>query len=216
MNIWVTRAEPGASRTAERLRALGHEPRVAPVLRVRPLAGPIDLDGVGALAFTSGNGVRAFTGLSADRTLPVFAVGETTALAARQAGFAAVASADGDVAALAALIAASAGRLAGGVLFAGAVEPAGDLVAALTAAGVPARAAPVYDTIALAPEVPAGAQALLVHSPKAAQALAAAQLAGLSAYCISAAAAAPLARSAARVLVASRPDEDSLLRLLAP
>jgi uroporphyrinogen-III synthase len=216
MKIWVTRAEPGASRTAERLRGLGHEPRVAPVLQVRALAGPIDLDGVGALAFTSGNGVRAFADLSPDRTLPVFAVGEATAHAARQAGFAWVVCADADVASLAALIISSAGRLAGAVLFAGAAEPAGDLVGVLTAAGVHARAAPVYETIAVAPEVPAGVQALLVHSPKAAQALAAAPLDGLSAYCISAAAAAPLGRSAARILVAPRPDEESLLGLLAP
>ncbi|MEZ5983841.1 MAG: hypothetical protein R3C54_16185 [Parvularculaceae bacterium] len=33
----------------------------------------------GALAFTSANGVRAFCGLSGDRSLPVFAVGAMTA-----------------------------------------------------------------------------------------------------------------------------------------
>ena len=58
--IWVTRAEPGASATAGRLRALGLDPLVSPVLEVRPLEAAIDTDGAAALAFTSANAVRAF------------------------------------------------------------------------------------------------------------------------------------------------------------
>jgi uroporphyrinogen-III synthase len=214
MRIWVTRAEPGASRTASRLRALGHEPLTVPVLAVQALTPRFDLGDVGALAFTSGNGVRAFADLSAGRALPVFAVGEATAQAARAAGFANVLSADGDVAALAALIAASKDRVAGAVLFAGAAAPAGDLIGALASAGVAARALAVYETVALAAEPPPGAEALLVHSPKAAEALAGAPLRGLTAYCISPAAAAPLAGSGARIVVAPRPDDASLLGLM--
>ena len=91
MRIWITRAEPGASRTAEKLRALGHEPVVAPLLQARPLPGEIGLTGVGALAFTSANGVNAFAERSPERSLPVFAVGDATAAAAHKAGFAEVA-----------------------------------------------------------------------------------------------------------------------------
>ena len=59
--IWITRAQPAADVTAERVRALGHEAMVAPLLAVRPVEPePIDLEGVAALAFTSANGVRAF------------------------------------------------------------------------------------------------------------------------------------------------------------
>jgi uroporphyrinogen-III synthase len=214
MRIWVTRAEPGASRTADRLRALGHEPLVAPLLQVHPLPAAIDLGDAGALAFTSGNGVRAFAALSADRGLPVFVVGKATAQAARAAGFAVVVSAGSDVAALAALVTGFAGQLAGTVLFAGAAEPAGDLIGALQAAGVKARAVAVYETRPVPAQVPPGAQAVLVHSPKAAAELARMPLAGdLAVYCISAAAAAPLTKTG-RISIAPEPNEASLLGLL--
>src|SRR4051812_12438776 len=99
--IWITRAQPGADATAERVRALGHEALVAPLLAVRALEDvEIDLIGVAALAFTSANGVRAFADLSPERQIRVFAVGSTTAQAARAAGFRLVLSADGDVEAL--------------------------------------------------------------------------------------------------------------------
>ena len=50
--VWITRAQPGADSTAARVRALGHEPLVAPLLAVRPLeAESLDLRGVAALAF---------------------------------------------------------------------------------------------------------------------------------------------------------------------
>jgi len=219
MKVWVTRAEPGASQTAARLRALGHEALKAPVLAVRPLTPTLDLGDIGALAFTSGNGVRAFAALSAERDLSifgfqVFAVGEATARAARETGFSAVSSADGDVAALSALIASAHDRGAGAVLFVGAAEPAGDLIGALEAAGVPARAAAVYETRPLPVQTPPGAEAVLVHSPKAADALATTPLKGLVAYCISPATAEALAGSGARIMMAAEPNEASLLGLL--
>jgi len=222
MRIWITRAEPGASRTAEKLRALGHEPVVAPLLEVHALPGAIDLDGVGALAFTSANGVRAFAERAPDpgfgRSLPVFAVGDATAAAARKAGFAEVASAAADLDALADLIAARAPALRGTVLAPGPREPAGDLPRALAAQGVTARALALYETLPMFP--PKGmtpADAVLIHSPKAAERLAVVLggRPGPAAYCISPAAAAPLAgRPFARIAWAARPDEDSLLALL--
>ena len=49
--IWVTRAQPGADATAERVRALGHDALVAPLLAVRALPDvQVDLSGVAALA----------------------------------------------------------------------------------------------------------------------------------------------------------------------
>ena len=224
MRIWITRAEPGASRTAQRVRALGHEPVVAPLLETHALAAVIDLDGVGALAFTSANGVRAFVSRSGERSLPVFTVGDATARAARDAGFAEVASAAGDLNALADLIAASAPGLKGSVLAPGPREPAGDLPRALAAQGVTARALALYETLPLAPPDGMGVvEAVLIHSPKAAERLAVAvgepgtARPGLAAYCISPAAAAPLAgRPFARIAWAAHPDEESLLALLPP
>ena len=177
--IWITRAQPGADQTAERVRALGHEPLVAPLLEVRAMAPDgIDLSGVGALAFTSANGVKAFTDLSQSRDLRVFAVGAATARAARQAGFRNVLSSDGDVAALADGIAARKGELRGGVvLHPGAAEPAGDLGGQLANHGVLLRQVALYDTAAAElsdqdrarlPE----AHIALLHSPKAAKVLA--------------------------------------------
>jgi uroporphyrinogen-III synthase len=176
--IWITRARPAAEATAERVRALGHEPLVVPLLTVRDLDQvEIDLAGVAALAFTSANGVRAFAEKSGERRLRVFAVGGATAQAARQAGFQAVLSADGDVAALAHGIVGRKAELKGCVLHAGAAEPAGDLVGELTARGLEARRLTLYETRAVTlSESQANtltrADAVLLHSPRAARALA--------------------------------------------
>lgn len=209
--VWVTRAEPGAARTAARLTALGFEPLVAPVLAIRPLTPVPDLTGVAALAFTSRNGVVAFAALTPDRALPVFTVGDATARAARDAGFTPVRSAAGDIHALAALIAAAA---PGPVLAPGAAEPAGDL-AALLAGRAEVRALPVYEAVETDIPAPAGFDAVLVHSPRAARALAmhAWALDDQLAVAISAAAAEPLEDLGLReIRIASAPTDYALLQ----
>ncbi|RAK57167.1 uroporphyrinogen-III synthase [Phenylobacterium deserti] len=176
--VWITRAQPGADLTAERVRALGHTAMVEPLLLVRNLADvDVDLSGVGALAFTSANGVRAFTDVSGDRSLRVFAVGSATGQAARQAGFRTVLSSDGDVSALAGSIAARKSELGGAVLHPGAVDLAGDLVGALEAQGVAARRLTVYETVSAEIAEARLAELLrcdtvLLHSPRAAEVLA--------------------------------------------
>ena len=178
LKIWITRAQPGADATAERVRALGHDAVVGPLLAVRNLEGVrVELSGVGALAFTSGNGVRAFAELSGERSLKVFAVGQATAQAARAAGFRSVLSSDGDVEALALGIEQRRGEIRGLVLHPGAAELAGDLPAALEKYGVPANRLVVYETVPEAlPEETALACAacdiVLVHSARAAKLLA--------------------------------------------
>jgi uroporphyrinogen-III synthase len=218
--VWVTRAEPGAAATAERLRARGHEPLVDPVLAVRETGAPIELEGVAALAFTSANGVRAFARSTLRRDLPVFAVGEATAEAARAAGFAAVEDAKGDVHALAALLTA---RRPGPVLHVGAADPAADLPALLAARGLSARSVAVYETVAVRPAAALAAldrlDVVLLHSPRAARAVAdrltPEQAGRLSFAAISAAAARPLLDLGWKRAHASlRPDEASLLALL--
>ncbi len=223
--IWITRAQPAAEATAARVRALGHEPFIAPLLRVESVEGvEVDLRGVCALAFTSANGVRAFIEATPERSLRVFAVGAATAQAVRAAGFKNVLSADGDVEALAEGIAARKRDLKGCVLHPGAAEPAGDLVGALQAHGVEARQLILYDTgpaelsaeeLAILPEI----DAVLLHSPKAAQALAALLKASpqprMRALCLSKAVMKPLARTrmAAKVF-APFPLEAALLNLI--
>jgi uroporphyrinogen-III synthase len=218
--VWVTRAQPGADATAQRLRALGFEPVVAPVLAARPIKGAvIDLAGVDALAFTSAAGVAAFAELSGVRNLRVFAIGDATAEAARAIGFGDVRSAGADAAALADLIAAATPRPRL-VLNPTAAEPAAGLAALLNARGVQARSTPVYETrgtdLAAAP---ADLDGVLIHSAKAAAAaarlLARTDVSAVAAYAISSAAAAPLAALAFRRLAAAAaPTEAALLSLL--
>jgi uroporphyrinogen-III synthase len=177
--IWITRAQPGAAATADRVRALGHDALVAPLLAVHAIEDvQVDLSGVAALAFTSANGVRTFADICAERSLRVFAVGAATAQAARAAGFKLVLSADGDVEALAEGIGQRRGELRGAVLHPGALELAGDLAGALEKQGVTARSLILYETapVKLAPEAVSQlvlADAVLLHSPRAAKVLAA-------------------------------------------
>lgn len=228
MKVWVTRAEPGASATAERVRTAGHPAIVGPLLEVRPLPAPdLPQGGVGALAFTSAAGVRAATAVAAVaqrwRGLPVFAVGDATAEAARRAGFSAVTSAKGDVRALARLVTERRGRFSGEVLHLGAQNRAGDLAGALSAAGVPSRTVALYETVALPlpSEVRARwseLRAVTIHSPRAARAFFAAT-AGLDAShliaaCISSAAATPLYGRTGEVRVAAEPNDSALLARL--
>jgi uroporphyrinogen-III synthase len=230
--IWVTRASPGAEATAARLEAMGLAPWVDPLLQVRDLSPAVDLTGVAALAFTSVNGVTAFSRLHAGRGHAVFAVGDRTARAAREAGFSRVVSAQGDVEALAALIVGQADRLDGAVLHPAALEPAGDLLAPLVAAGLSARRLAVYETLVRDP-APAtlvelggkegGLAAVLLHSPRAArklsELLARRPMPGLRAFCLSAGVAEPLGTlgqtgALASVAFAPQPAETALLAML--
>ena len=223
--IWITRAQPGAAATAARVREMGHEPFVVPLLEVRNVPdAQLDLAGVGALAFTSANGVRAFAELTPDRSLRVFAVGSATAQAAKTAGFKRVLSADGDVAALAEGIAVRRAELTGAVLHPGAAELAGDLSGVLARNAIEARQVVLYDTVAATlseDEMAALADldVVLLHSPKAAQALAtlarAQPLPQLRVLCLSKAVLAPLNRVKFAAKVFSPfPLEAALLNLI--
>jgi uroporphyrinogen-III synthase len=226
LTVWITRAEPGASETAERVKAHGHKPVVAPLLTLERLPHPrIDLDDVRAIAFTSANGVRAFAAASPERDFRVFAVGAATATEAKTVGFRSILSGEGDVAELASRIATRSLEMRGGVvLHPGAVSPAGDLVGALSKAGIQARSLPLYDT-APAPLEPGFIEALpgldvvLLHSPKAARILAKllrkTPAPQLRAFCLSPA----IARALGKADVAERvsapiPFEAALLNLI--
>jgi uroporphyrinogen-III synthase len=138
--VLVTRPEPGASETARRLRALHRDPVVAPLLQIRPLA-LAPFGEVGAVLVTSGNAVPFLP--ASLHGVPLLAVGHATADRARAAGFAEVASADGDAAALAELTR----RVCPpgtGLLFATARGQGGPLAAALRAHGFAVHRRTVY------------------------------------------------------------------------
>jgi uroporphyrinogen-III synthase len=95
--LLVLRPEPGASATALVARAMGRQVVVAPLFKIRPLAWTMPTRRPWALLMTSANAARfggnALTDLM---DLPVYAVGEATAAAARQVGFSRIVTGDGD------------------------------------------------------------------------------------------------------------------------
>jgi len=95
----VLRPEPGASATASRARKLGLDARTMSLFEVVPLSwtapDPTDFD---ALVITSTNAVRhGGAALKRLMSLPVYAVGEATAAAARAAGFVVATTGEGGV-----------------------------------------------------------------------------------------------------------------------
>lgn len=104
--VLVTRPEPGASGTAERVREAGFLPVIAPLLTVEPRAADLPPpDSLRAIVIASRQALPALSVSYAG--LPLFAVGDSTAEAARRQGFVDVRSAAGDAEALARLVARS-------------------------------------------------------------------------------------------------------------
>ncbi|MDA9502244.1 uroporphyrinogen-III synthase [Bradyrhizobium sp. CCBAU 11357] len=104
MSILVTRPHPDNEATADNLRARGHAVLLAPALKLEPVAfqGESDVS-YDAVLVTSANAIRTVASQLSDLgllQLPLFAVGEHTAAAAREAGFAEVIVAGGDAASL--------------------------------------------------------------------------------------------------------------------
>jgi len=224
--ILVTRSEPGASETAGRLRAIGFEVAVEPLFMIAPVEAQVPA--FDALAFTSANGARRFAQLSPRRDVPVFCVGARTSEAAREMGFADVASADGDVNALAVLIQKQL-RSGARLLHVGNEESRGDLAGQLQAAGWNAAFLPIFRAVPVTAPGPRLAQhlsgqakfdAVLIHSPRAGAILAELATtsgggARLPVVAISDAAAAALLPHASAVEIAATPDEPALISALA-
>lgn len=232
MHFLITRPEPGAAQTAARLRALGHDVTVDPMLRIAPTGVPLPEGRFDAVAFTSINGVQAFAVHPQGRALrhlPAFAVGPRTAREARAAGFSAVTDCDGDAAALA-------GRLAA-VLPAGAriLNPAGEdraadlagllqapgleLVLSIVYAAQPADALSGEARAALAAGTVTGALHFSQRTVKTLLRCVAAagltrEFAKVRELCLSGQVAEPLVRAGLPVEVAAAPNEDALFALL--
>nr|WP_314441437.1 uroporphyrinogen-III synthase [uncultured Sphingomonas sp.] len=95
--LLILRPEPGATATAARARALGLEARRHPLFAAEPVAWTMPEEPFDALLLTSATAVR-MAGRLPD--LPVHAVGEATATAARAAGLAVATVGEGGVEAL--------------------------------------------------------------------------------------------------------------------
>lgn len=232
MRVLLTRPEVDARATASVLRDLGHDVMVDPVLDIRFTdALRPDLDGVSHWLATSRNGVRALVHFDADRSVPLLAVGSSTAALAREEGFSTVHDANGDVSDLIRLVRQQV-PADGGILFhAAGSEVSGDLAAALAGVGYRVRRQVLYAAVpagALRPETLAAldnhaVDAVLFYSPRSAACFAALVAASgrldecrsVAACCISQRAAVALQNiSFRRVLAAPRPRQSDLLDLL--
>jgi uroporphyrinogen-III synthase len=215
------------------LRARGHEPIVAPLFElellanVDPKTGPWD-----AILLTSANGLRGIGSFAHDKgwhAIPVFAVGDVTAKAARDLHFADVTSAGGNADDLIDVVAARM-RPPARLLYLAGEDRAGDIAGALRAKNFEVDLVVVYRflTAQRLPEPAAVALAGeldgVLHFSRASAEnfvraarnsnLLEAALAKPAHFCISEQAAAPLRLAgAARIRVAAQPTQDDLLEL---
>lgn len=227
--VIITRAQPGADETAQRVQRMGLSAIVSPVLtqQDRSEAALPDAETLSGLVFTSANGVRAYSARRPDRTLPAWCVGPATAAAAREAGYAQVRESAGNAADLAAFIASQAAPATKPLLHVANAAAKGDLIKLLADHGFATVFAPLYDMRPAAALSDAARNALtcdtpclvLIHSAKGAQRFAdlCAEfcLNHLSAAVISDAAAKPLnVIKLSAIQIAPRPNEAGLFQAL--
>lgn len=225
----VTRPREDAKAISGALERRGFAVRIEPLLTIVTKAGSIPaIDGVQGILATSANGVRAFAAQSAERDLPLWAVGDATARCAGEFGFHRVASAGGDVESLAALVASRAEPNAGALLHVAGTAVAGDLAGRLQRHGFDVRRAVLYEAQPATALSAALCAALdgdeldiaLFFSPRTAETFATlTETAGRTESCrkivacaLSPAVAGRLSRLPWQsVIVAARPDQDALL-----
>ena len=146
MRLLVTRPQAEAERTAQALRRLGHKVVLAPMLQIEPVQASLDAGRWSAIMMTSGNAARAIAQHSARTALaglPVFAVGRQTAVAAREAGFADVVSAEGDAGDLAQLVRTRASKH-GPLLYLAGSDISRDLAGELAKSGIAVETVVIY------------------------------------------------------------------------
>jgi uroporphyrinogen-III synthase len=233
VRILVTRPQPGSTQTAAALKERGYEPIATPLMQIETLS-TVDPDAGpwSAILLTSANAVGGIADLARRddrRTVPIFAVGDRTAKAARDQGFTDVTSAIGDVNDLANLVRARL-KPPARLLYPSGEERSGDLAGSLRAKNFILDVVVVYRIMAVRtlPEAAAaairdGVDGVFHFSWRSAETFVkAAGNAGLLEialarpihYCLSDQVAEPLrAAGAANIRVADRPDEVSLLEL---
>jgi uroporphyrinogen-III synthase len=167
----IIRPEPGASETTERARDLGLDPHIHPLFALRAFQWtPPDPAAFDAVLVTSTNAVRfGGSGLACYHAMSLLAVGDASAVAAREAGFKNVAAGMGDGAALIALAAAAG--------YTRVLHLVGREHKQLSHEGVTVSTQIVYSADELAPEAAlinalSAPCVVLVHSPRAASLLA--------------------------------------------
>jgi len=233
VRLLLTRPEPDAQRTAAALRQRGHTVIIAPLMRIELLSNAeIGVESWAAILITSAHAAHAITTHPRRKTLagvPVLAVGDRSAQAMREGGFADVSSADGGVGDLARLVSERI-RPGSSLLYLAGAERSGDLAAKLGGRNFAVQTIVVYRAVAAA-HLPVTAtdalaqdiEGVLHFSRRTAEAyVSAARSGGLlekalrpAHFCLSAQIAEPLAQAGAgTILVAQRPVEAALIELL--
>lgn len=235
MRLLITRPLPDVLATAARVRSLGHETLVQPLLTIVFAPPPNDLPEPAALLVTSRNAIRAiqtWPHIAQWQRTPMFVTGGATARDAAAAGFANVREGGGDATSLGQAIRAAFPPRVGPLLYPAARDQAGGLAEAMTAAGYDVRAVEAYRAeMAVAFDRPvrealAGGRVdgVLLYSRRTAEAfrvLATAARLGAHLrrpvyYALSEQAAVALKDIGADVRWPVQPEEDSLLALIGP
>lgn len=204
---------PSANLSAARWERAGFEALIAPLLSVQKVEFNEPIPRNRALIFTSANGVRYSELTGDDRT--VYAIGESTEKAARQAGFVNVTTSGGNWKTLLKVI----DKRDKKITHISGRHVRGRIVEALNAQGFSASRRIVYETIPVSdcPEEVSDCDAIALYSPRATETLirVAPKLAiQADVYCLSEAVAAPLKEGAAywsRMHVATEPTEGALI-----
>ena len=146
MRALITRPQEDAEALVAELHAAGIETFIEPLLNIAALPGAIaKLDKVQAILLTSRNGARALAEITERRDVPIYAVGDATAITARDLGFSHVDSASGDSVALAGLVEDRLNPQDGALLHGSGTAVAGDLAGTLAAKGFTVRCETIYE-----------------------------------------------------------------------
>ena len=131
LSVLLTRPQADAKENAAELKAARHTTILAPTLDIHVVPSVRIPDDASALVFTSKNAVHAAAHLAAGFSGPVFAVGEKTAAAAKDAGFGDVLAGNGNAADLVPIIMAAVDENAGPVVHLSGVHVRTDIVSLL-------------------------------------------------------------------------------------
>ncbi len=146
MKIIITRPAEDALPLADKLRALGHEVVIAPVLQIVARVGvEIPQRPYQAICLTSANGVRMLEKVEALKSIQVIAVGPQSKQMALDRGFLHVQAKGGDVNGLAAHVAETLQPSDGPLLYISGSQTSGDLEGKLRGAGFAVDRVITYD-----------------------------------------------------------------------
>jgi uroporphyrinogen-III synthase len=226
MRIILTRPVEDAAPLAEKLRGLGHEPIITPLLKIeaRPDVS-IPTKPYQAICLTSANAIRVLSNINAIQNIPIYAVGQQSENMAKDRGFSRVSAHGGDVIGLHKFLTGHLDPIKGPLLYLSGAETSGDMQGLLQHSGFEVDRIITYDAVKSSlvdfKTQIESAEAVLLYSPRTAKLWASeieslkltASALRIKHICLSANVAANLPQSWPRAIAAA-PTEQDLLALL--